>query len=135
VKDHKFRSVSRRVKSGGGDVGFLDPLGAGGGGGGGSYLGPRRGRHEQGGRRRGRARLRRVSTMACAGGEGFLSAPFVSLPPPSSEREEFFRLSRVFFLPTEMVLLSFFGVNERRGSGGASYKIYVISASCCRAVV
>jgi hypothetical protein len=27
VKDHKFRSVSRRVKSGGGDVGFLDPLG------------------------------------------------------------------------------------------------------------
>jgi hypothetical protein len=40
------------------------------------------------------AELRRVSTMACAGGEGFLSAPFVSLPPPSSEREELFWCQR-----------------------------------------
>jgi len=40
------------------------------------------------------AELRRVSTMACAGGEGFLSAS-ASFPP--LKRGEFFRLSRGFF--------------------------------------
>jgi hypothetical protein len=106
VKDHKFRSVSRRVKSGGGDVGFLDPRG---GGARCSHLGPLRGRHGRGGRRRGRA---------LPGGRGapaslhhgvrrrrgfpLRSAPLVSLPPPSfppppsSERARGI-LSRGFF--------------------------------------
>ena len=46
----RFRSVSQRVKSGGGTAGFFDPRG-----GRRSHLGPLRGRHGRGGRRRGRA--------------------------------------------------------------------------------
>ena len=71
-----FRSVSRRVKSGGGDAGFFDPRG-----GGALTLGRfGAGTDEEDGDGDGRfpaaaaAELRRVSTMACAGGEGFLSA-------------------------------------------------------------
>jgi len=45
-----------------------------------------------------------------------LVTPSASFPP--LEREEFFRLLGVFFRPPEMVLLSFFGVNERRGEEG-----------------
>jgi hypothetical protein len=136
VKDHKFRSVSRRVKSGGGDVGFLDPRG---GGARCSHLGPLRGRHGRGGRRRGRALPGGRGAPASLhhgvrGRRGFplRSAPLRSSPsppsfppPPSSERASErnsfgFRGGFFFLLPTEMVLLSFFflGVNERKGAEG-----------------
>ena len=53
--------------------------------------------------------------------EARVSSPLVSASAsfPPLERGEFFRLSRGFFFPPlKMVLLSFFGVNERRGKEG-----------------
>ena len=74
------------------------------------------------------AELRRVSTMACAGGEGFLSARlrfrFFSTPRARGILSAF---EGFFFPPLKMVLLSFFGVNERRGKEGPPYKIFQIS--------
>jgi len=62
------------------------------------------------------AELRRVSTMACAGGEGFLSARlrfrFFSTPRARGILSAF---EGFFFPPLKMVLLSFFGYNERGG--------------------
>jgi hypothetical protein len=70
------------------------------------------------------AELRRVSTMACAGGEGFFSSRFpfrfFSTPRARGVLSAF----GFFFRPPEMVLLSFFGVNERRGEEGPLIRFF-----------
>lgn len=114
----RFRSVSQRVKSGSGDAGFFDPRGARR-----SHLGPLRGRHRRGGRRRGRALPGGRGGGAPASlhhgvrrRRGFPPLPLVSpsFPPLSSERNSF-GFPGIFFPPLEMVLLTFFLCQREEG--------------------
>ena len=123
----RFRSVSRQVKSGGDDARFFDPWG-----GDGLTLGRfGGGTDEEDGDGEGRfpaaaaAELRRVSTMACAGGEGFLSSPLPLplLSHPSSERSSF-GFWRFFFSSSGNGFVNFFGVNERRGEEGPLIRFF-----------
>lgn len=122
----RFRSVSRQVKSGGGDARFFDPRGA--------ALSPwaasgevrtKRTATGTGASRRPRRRSSGESPpwrVPEARVSSRLVSPSASFPP--LEREEFFRLLGFFFCPPEMVLLSFFGVNERRGEEGPLIRFF-----------